>query len=133
MARCATEEEVRQALDEVLDPCSQAAGTPLGIVSMGLVSRIDVHSTDDGSDVALAIGVTDPICFMAAPFMAAARSRLQALPGVRRVELRIDAQLDWTEDRMSPEARARLEAARAVRRGTLPVLPPGRAPARGGG
>lgn len=111
------------ALDDIVDPCSQAAGVPVGIVEMGLVTRVEVRPVDDGGvDVAVAIGVTDPTCWMGAVFVAEALRRLHDLGGVRQVDVGVDAELDWTESHMDATARDRLARARVGRRTDLPLV-----------
>lgn len=105
-----SEERVREELEAIVDPCSAVAGAPVGLVSMGLVRDLEVQA--DGR-VALTIGVTEPTCLMGWPFAREAEERLGRLPGVRRVEVRLDNATPWTPDRMAPAYRERLRAARA--------------------
>ncbi len=106
------EHEVRAALDEVHDPCSEVAGVPAGILEMGLVHDLQVSHEPDGAVVRLAIRVTEPTCLMGPSLASGARERLAALPGVARV---------WTPAAMSAEYRARLAEHRAARRGAIEV------------
>lgn len=86
----------------------------------------------------LRIGVTEPGCLMAAPFIVEARRRLEGLEGVSLVDVRVDTEDDWSPSDMSEEARDRLEAVRRARRRqpmgpSLPVVGLGHKPRRGGG
>ena len=114
------EAEVRAALDEVLDPCSEVAGVPAGISEMGLVRSIEIEGSRDGAIVRVAIGVTEPTCLMGPSLAHGARDRLGALAGVARVEVTLSSD-DWTPADMSDEYRARLAAHRAARRQALGI------------
>lgn len=61
---------------------------------MGLVR--DVTITDDG-DVLVELRVTSPSCLMVAHMANEATRLISQLPGVRRVQVRADAGLDWDE------------------------------------
>jgi len=115
------EHEVRAALDEVHDPCSEVAGVPAGILEMGLVHDLQVSHEPDGAVVRLAIRVTEPTCLMGPSLASGARERLAALPGVARVEVTLSDDGDWTPAAMSAEYRARLAEHRAARRGAIEV------------
>lgn len=109
------EDEVRQCLNGIVDPCSSAAGAPAGLLDMGLVKRIDVESTPSGAHVAVTVTVTEPSCLMGGPFAEEARSRLSSLEGVSSVEVEIDPLIDWTPANMTAEYRARLHDVRSGR------------------
>lgn len=108
------ESEVRAALNEIVDPCSRAAGEPAGLVDMGLVRRIEIR--EDGARVDVVLALTEPTCLMGFPFMRSAQERLRALPGVEHVEVSLDPSFDWTPAELSPAYAARLERRRAARR-----------------
>lgn len=113
---------MRAALNTVLDPCSEVAGLPAGIVEMGLVRSLDVHDGPDGARVRVAIGVTEPTCLMGPSFVSGARERLAAVPGVAEVEVTLSSDPDWSPLDMSPDYRARLAEHRRARRGSIPVV-----------
>lgn len=119
--RSISEAEVRAALDEVRDPCSEVAGVPAGLCEMGLVHELDVTPTPDGAVVHVAIRVTEPTCLMGPSLAVGARLRLAALAGVARFEVTLSDDNEWMPADMSPAYRARLEAQRAARRGTIEV------------
>ncbi len=114
-------DEVRAALDEVRDPCSEVAGVPAGLVEMGLVQSLDVEPTADGAVVRVAIRVTEPTCLMGPSLAAGARERLATLPGVARCEVTLSDDNDWMPSAMSEEYRARLEEHRALKRHEIEV------------
>lgn len=99
---------IRTTLDEIKDPCSLAAGTPLGLNEMGLVKHVAVGA--DGA-VSIALRLTSPFCHMIGFFKAEALRRVGALEGVTSVELSADNGLDWSPRDIAPAAQAR----RAVR------------------
>lgn len=101
-------ETIRTVLDEIKDPCSLAAGTPLGLSEMGLVREITVGP---GGAVGIDLRLTSPFCHMIGFFKSEAMLRVGSLPGVSSVELRADNGLDWSPNDISPTAQAR----RAVR------------------
>lgn len=114
-------ERVRDALDDVRDPCSIAAGVPAGLVEMGLVRSLEVRDGPGGATVRVAIGVTEPTCLMGPSFLTGARERLRTVPGVARVEVELSDDPDWSPRDMSPGYRARLSAHRRARRGAIAV------------
>jgi metal-sulfur cluster biosynthetic enzyme len=111
-----SEQEVRAVLNEIVDPCSAAAGAPAGLADMGLVRRIEVRPGDAGALIDVVLALTEPTCLMGFPFVRSARERLSALPGVERVEVSLDPGLEWTPAEMDPEYAERLERRRALRR-----------------
>jgi metal-sulfur cluster biosynthetic enzyme len=114
-----SETEVRAALDEILDPCSLAAGAPAGLVEMGLLRSLELSDGDGGTRIRLRIGVTEPGCLMGASFAAQARARLELLAGVASVEIELDHANDWMPSDIDPAYQRRLDAVRRTRRETL--------------
>lgn len=117
-----SEAAVRARLDQIPDPCSLAAGAPVGLERMGLVRAARVEEGPDGAVVHVVVGVTDPSCFMGATFAAEAEHALADLPGVARVEVTLDDRFDWSPQDMAAGYREELAARRAQRRATLPVV-----------
>ena len=107
------EREVRAALNEIIDPCSVAAGEPAGLVDMGLVRLINIR--DNGAQVQVVLALTEPTCLMGFPFMRSARDRLEALPDVERVEVSLDPAFQWSPGDLAPAYAERLEQRRASR------------------
>lgn len=95
--------DVRDRLDEIVDPCSEARGTDISIVEMGLLKRIEV---DDGT-VHVELRITSPSCMMVGYFIEQANERVGSLPGVEDVTLETDAGLSWRDDMMSEDAKER--------------------------
>jgi metal-sulfur cluster biosynthetic enzyme len=100
------EEAVREALGEIVDPCSAANGSNLNIVEMGLVKEVSVS---DG-EVVVEMRLTTPACHMVPYFIDEAEERLGVLPGVESVEVETDDGMVWTEDMMSEEAKEKRQA-----------------------
>ena len=120
-------ERLGALLNEVVDPCSVAAGAPAGLVDMGLIRELDVAEGEEGLEVTVVVRVTHPSCMMAPVFLARVQNLLHAQPEVARFDAKLDTGFDWTPDDMTPEYRARLSRHRAaVGRG--PELPVYRGP-----
>lgn len=98
-----TADRVRDALRNVVDPCSAATGSNLNIVEMGLVEGIEVQ---DGQ-VRVAMRVTTPACQMVAYFHSEIENQVEPLPGVTAVELEVDDGLEWSKEMMSDDAKRR--------------------------
>jgi metal-sulfur cluster biosynthetic enzyme len=94
---------VREKLDGIVDPCSEARGTDISIVEMGLLKRIEV---DDGS-VHVELRITSPSCMMVGYFIEQANERVGSLPGVEEVTLSTDAGLSWRDEMMAEAAKER--------------------------
>jgi len=110
---------VRRELDTIGDPCSVAAGTPMGLESMGLIESVDV---DAGGDVVIQLRLTSPCCLNVGYFDVEIRRAVEAMEGVRSVEVRRDIGLDWRPDMMSPDARARRRASLNARGIRAPLM-----------
>jgi len=97
---------VEEQLRKVIDPCSVGSGNPMNIVEMGLVKEIGI----DGGTVRVDLCLTSPICMMLEHFVAEARRLIAPLPGVAEVDVRGDAGLAWSPDRIQEGARQRRRA-----------------------
>lgn len=86
-------EAARSALDEIYDPCSVAAGKPLGLDEMGLVQELRVTET---GDVHVVLRTTFPGCTMIPMLAGAVEERVSDLPGVEEVTVSIDPSFTWT-------------------------------------
>lgn len=94
---------VRDRLDEIVDPCSEARGTDISIVEMGLLKRIEI---EDGT-VHIELRITSPSCMMVGYFIEQAQERVGGLEGVKKVTLETDAGMQWRDEMMAPEAKER--------------------------
>jgi len=91
---------IRDRLDGIVDPCSEARGTDISIVEMGLLKSIEV---DDGR-VHIELRITSPSCMMVGYFIEQAQKRVGPLEGVEEVTLSTDAGMDWREEMMADSA-----------------------------
>ena len=96
--------DVEAVLEDVVDPCSVAAGTPLSLRDMGLVRSWALH---DGC-LELVLCVTAPGCGFVGHMARAATDGLLALDGVRQVDVRVDPDVVWDPSWQSERARALL-------------------------
>lgn len=94
---------VRDRLDEIIDPCSEARGTDISIVEMGLLKRIEI---EDGT-VHIELRITSPSCMMVGYFIEQAEERVGGLEGIKKVTLETDAGMQWRDEMMSLEAKQR--------------------------
>lgn len=92
--------QARNRLDEIVDPCSEARGTDISIVEMGLLKSIEVS---DGH-VHIDLRITSPSCMMVGYFIEQAKTRVGSLDGVETVTLSTDAGMNWREEMMAEEA-----------------------------
>jgi metal-sulfur cluster biosynthetic enzyme len=115
---------VRSTLNEIVDPCSAAAGAPAGLDDMGLVRSVEISETASGVAVKVKIGVTEPGCFMIYPFAKEARKRLDEIAAIDVVEVDLDNGHDWMPTDMSERYRKQLVEKRATRAAALADLKP---------
>jgi metal-sulfur cluster biosynthetic enzyme len=103
--------DAQTALNAIVDPCSRGANLPVGIVDMGLVETLDVT----GGHVHIRLMPTYPGCLFIGFFEVEATNRLKQLPWCEDVSVEQVSVAEgvWTEDRMSPAARSRLQERRA--------------------
>jgi metal-sulfur cluster biosynthetic enzyme len=106
---------IEEQLNEIVDPCSAAAGAPAGLVDMGLIRSLDVADGEDGAEVKVVVRVTHPGCMMAPVFLAQVQGLVQELPEVATIDASLDTGFDWTERDMSPAYRERLQQVRTAR------------------
>jgi metal-sulfur cluster biosynthetic enzyme len=112
-----TEAVIREALNEIVDPCSRAAGAPAGLVDMGMIPTVTLADIGEGqAEVGVKLIVTHPFCMMSSIFINEIDQKLSAMPGISKVNVEFDASDFWTPDLMSDDYRQRLEVNRARRR-----------------
>jgi len=111
---------VEAAIAKVDDPCSIAAQAPLNVFELGLVRH---WSVDEEGDVQVVISPTTPSCVLVGSIMTGIEERVAEVPGVRSVEVELDATTFWTPDLMTASGRARLDRRRegSIRR--VPLRP----------
>jgi metal-sulfur cluster biosynthetic enzyme len=74
----------------------------ISIVDLGLIGALRI---DSAGNVKATIILTTPECPYARQLGAQAVKEVIAVPGVRRVEVRMDPKLPWDPNQLSPEAR----------------------------
>ena len=114
-------EQIFEALTSVYDTCSLFNGTRLDIVEMGLVHDVE----QDQGNVRVRLLLTDPMCLYLFEMRSQIIDMLSALPGVESVEVEPDSGKLWWPERMTPEARERLERRRRARLAQLGLTPAG--------
>jgi metal-sulfur cluster biosynthetic enzyme len=93
------------AIDNIVDPCSQALGRPVSLRGMGMI--VDL-SEDDGR-VAVEVLPTFPTCVFRGVLEETIQARVGELCWVRSVAVRFSpADAVWDETRLSEDARAKL-------------------------
>jgi metal-sulfur cluster biosynthetic enzyme len=90
---------VMAALRRVIDP-----EIGISIVDLGLVSAVRI---DASGSVDVAIALTTPECPVVSQLGPQAAKEVIAVPGVRRVRVRLDPTLPWDPSQLSPEAKGR--------------------------
>jgi metal-sulfur cluster biosynthetic enzyme len=94
-------EAVRDALREVVDPCSIATGVPVNLPDMGMVKEVRVL---DGS-IVITLRVTSPLCMQVGNIVEAVEKRLRRIPEITSVVCTVDPTPDWTPELMAPARR----------------------------
>lgn len=84
------------ALEQVVDPCSQAIGRPMSIVALGLVDHDGI--TVDGDRVDVSLVLTDPLCVFFRDLSSVIEDVLVGC-GFRHVTVSTRSEL-WTPSRM---------------------------------
>jgi metal-sulfur cluster biosynthetic enzyme len=116
-----TREQIFEALSSVYDTCSLFNGTRLDIVEMGLVHDVE----QDQGNVRVRLLLTDPMCLYLFEMRSQIIDVLSALPGVESVEVEPVSGKLWWPERMTSEARERLERRRRARLAQLGLTPAG--------
>jgi metal-sulfur cluster biosynthetic enzyme len=114
-------ERIMAELNDIVDPCSVAAGCPAGLVEMGLIRSLELRDTATGCDARVTMALTHPFCMMAPVFVNEARIRVADLDGVTGCDVELDATYIWTDDDMSPEYAERRRQS-LIERGILAPL-----------
>ena len=113
-------EDIRAALDTVVDPCSAAMGAPLGLAEMGLVREI--HIGDSGA-VTVTMCVTSPCCAFGPTMADAARQRVASVLGVQSVQVTIDPSVVWSETLLNEHVALSTSARRQQQRAIMGIEP----------
>src|SRR5258708_7530109 len=103
MRMAISEESVREALKQVIDP-----ELFVNIVDLGLVYVIDVQPAEDKMDIKIEMTMTSPACPAGPQLVSQSKSVLGALEGAGNVDVKVVMIPPWTPDRMTEEARDQL-------------------------
>ncbi len=95
--KLALEEKVIEALRTVYDP-----EIPVDIYSLGLIYKVDI---DDNADLHIDMTMTAPNCPAADFLVEDARIKLEAIEGIRNVDIQIVFEPEWNKDMMTEEAK----------------------------
>ncbi|MEI7546485.1 MAG: iron-sulfur cluster assembly protein [Actinomycetota bacterium] len=106
-----TTPDLMERLGGVMDPCSIGVGSPIDIVSMGLVERIDI---DDDGATTVHLVLTQPSCWFFADLRQHVVDALAGVEGITGVRVEVFEEL-WTPDRMAPSYRLTLGRNRPAR------------------
>ena len=93
-------DQLIEKLKTVFDP-----EIPVDIYELGLIYKVDVS---DDKDVAIDMTLTAPGCPVAADMPGWVADAVEAVPGVRQVDVEMTFQPQWGMDMMSDEARLEL-------------------------
>ena len=107
------EAEVRATINTIVDPCSRAAGIPAGLIDMGLVRSLEVHTEPDGVHVRAVVGVTEYGCMLGPAFATEINRLVRRVRGVASAEVTLDDQFDWVPEDMTESYRHALASRRS--------------------
>ncbi len=99
-----TEDQVREALKQVVDP-----ELFVNVIDLGLVYKVELKDREDEKkDVVIEMTLTSPACPAGPQLIQQAKQVLSHLEGVGEVEVKLVMTPPWTPDRMSEAARDQL-------------------------
>ncbi len=98
-----TEDSVREALKQVIDP-----ELFVNIVDLGLVYEVAIEEVEDKQNVRIDMTMTSPACPAGPQLIGQSKSVLAALENVGAVEVKLVMTPPWTPDRMTENARDQL-------------------------
>ncbi|MDE0934413.1 MAG: metal-sulfur cluster assembly factor [Mariniblastus sp.] len=100
------EEQVREALKQVIDP-----ELFVNIVDLGLIYVVDVVAVDGDEEkfnVNIEMTMTSPMCPAGPQLVAETKKYAGEMDGVDDVEVKVVMDPSWTQDMMSDDARDQL-------------------------
>ena len=104
------QDQVRQAIATVLDPCSVNAGAPINVIDMGLILG---WSIDAGRNIEIRMRLTSPGCTLAPSFMHRIETAVEAVAHVASAKVSVTGLSLWSEFDVAPESRRRLADVRS--------------------
>ena len=94
------EDEVIKVLKNIYDP-----EIPVNIYDLGLIYEIDV---DEDNNVRIRMTLTAPNCPMADDIINEVKQKLEAVEGVKELDLKLTFDPPWDESNLTEEARLEL-------------------------
>ncbi len=94
------EDEIIKALKNVYDP-----EMPVNIYDLGLIYELDA---DDDNNVRIRMTLTAPNCPMAEDIIRDVRQKVEAVEGVKSLDLKLTFDPPWDKSNLSDEARLEL-------------------------
>ena len=101
-----TEDHVREALTQVIDP-----ELFVNIVALGLIYTVDIETipeTEDQYNVKVEMTMTSPACPAGPQLLGNSKQVVSQLEGVQDVEVKLVMDPPWTPDRMTEDAKDQL-------------------------
>ncbi len=100
-----TEETVREALKQVIDP-----ELYVNIVDLGLIYVVEIEDeNDEGThDINIEMTMTSPMCPAGPQLVSGSKAAAEGLEEVRNCEVKVVMEPQWTPDKMTDEARDHL-------------------------
>ena len=95
MSEAALLDRIEARLERVVEPCSIRFGTPISIVAMGLIERVEVTE----GHAAVTLCLTDAACVHFSGMQNYIRDELLALDEIRSVTVTQTLDQLWTPDR----------------------------------
>jgi metal-sulfur cluster biosynthetic enzyme len=106
-----TAEAVWRALHGVIDPCSRFNGSRLSLFALGMIDDVSVDA-DGVAQIRLLLD--DPTCLYLVEIHKEISAAAVSVPGVTAANVTVAGDELWTRDRLTPEARAKLERGRLL-------------------
>ena len=94
------EEQIVKMLKTVYDP-----EIPVDIYNLGLIYGVDI---DEENNVIITMTFTAPACPMADFIVEDVKMKVESIPGVKKVDIKIVFEPEWHKDLMSEEAKLEL-------------------------
>jgi metal-sulfur cluster biosynthetic enzyme len=101
-----TEDHVREALKQVIDP-----ELHVNIVDLGLIYLVDLRELPDqpgGLQAYIEMTMTSPMCPAGPQLVGGAKQHAGSVPGITDVDVKVVMDPPWTPDRMTEDARDQL-------------------------
>ncbi len=98
-----SEDTVREALKEVVDP-----ELFVNIVDLGLVYTVDVQEIDGKSNVTVEMTLTSPACPAGPQLVSQTKEAVAKLDDAGEVEVKLVMSPPWSPDRMTDDAKDQL-------------------------